>query len=220
MQLGFFFINAVLIGLISALLLRARHHVERERDRAAQLLAERSRTLHLFDAISSGSTDAIFVRDLKGHFLLLNQAAAAYLDKTPDELMGQHSQSLLHAQDHATLDALQAQILAQGHAVQQEHWATLPGGRRLFSLVCGPLRDEQAAIVGIFGIARDITAQREIVQAMHARNEELERINRAMVGRELDMIALKREVNTLSEALQRPPPYSLAFLDQDHGDRT
>ena len=34
-----------------------------------------------------------------------------------------------------------------------------------------------------------------------------------MVGRELDMIALKQQVNELSRRLGQEPPYPLAFLD-------
>lgn len=40
-------------------------------------------------------------------------------------------------------------------------------------------------------------------------NRELLRFNRAAVGRELDMVRLKREVNALSEGLGRPPPYAV-----------
>lgn len=49
---------------------------------------------------------------------------------------------------------------------------------------------------------------------LQARNDELERFNRAMVGRELDMIALKQNINELSRQLGREPPHNLAFIDQ------
>ncbi len=52
-------------------------------------------------------------------------------------------------------------------------------------------------------------------QELAQRNSELERFNRASVGRELDMIALKRQVNELSRQLGQEPPYALAFLDAD-----
>ena len=50
-------------------------------------------------------------------------------------------------------------------------------------------------------------------EELSASNDELERFNRAMVGRELDMIALKQRVNELSRELGREPPYRLAMLD-------
>ena len=42
---------------------------------------------------------------------------------------------------------------------------------------------------------------------LRKQNEELERFNKAMVGRELRMIELKREVNELCARLQLPPRY-------------
>lgn len=50
-------------------------------------------------------------------------------------------------------------------------------------------------------------------EELEIRNAELERFNRLTVGRELDMIVLKRQVNELSERLGQPPPHRLAFSD-------
>ncbi len=44
------------------------------------------------------------------------------------------------------------------------------------------------------------------------RNEELERFNRATVGREVDMIALKQQVNAMALELGRAAPYPLRLL--------
>ena len=70
----------------------------------------------------------------------------------------------------------------------------------------------------IAGIAEDITARRldqdtlrRNSEELAARYAELARFNRAAVDRELDMIALKREVNALSLARQLPPPYQVDF---------
>lgn len=46
------------------------------------------------------------------------------------------------------------------------------------------------------------------------RNDELERFNRAAVGRELDMIAMKQQINALSDKLGLARPYPLAFLEE------
>ncbi|QFY88019.2 PAS domain S-box protein [Magnetovirga frankeli] len=44
-------------------------------------------------------------------------------------------------------------------------------------------------------------------------NAELQRFNRAMVGRELEMIRLKQEVNQLSQELGHAEPYDLSFAE-------
>lgn len=60
--------------------------------------------------------------------------------------------------------------------------------------------------------AAEATLRRQ-AEELARRNAELERFNRAMVGRELDMIALKRQVNELSRRLGGEPPHDLSRLD-------
>jgi PAS domain S-box-containing protein len=59
----------------------------------------------------------------------------------------------------------------------------------------------------------DEAARLQQAAELAKRNDELERFNRVTVGRELDMIALKRQVNELSRALGREPPFRLAFCE-------
>jgi PAS domain S-box-containing protein len=63
------------------------------------------------------------------------------------------------------------------------------------------------------GVIFDITARKLAEEELFKRNEELERFNRAMVGRELDMVELKQRINAFSKELGREPPFDLAFLD-------
>ena len=75
----------------------------------------------------------------------------------------------------------------------------------------------QPAVIGIVLDASEQVAAKQALQRqaqeLVMRNRELESFNRAMVGRELDMIALKRHVNELSRQLGIDPPYNLAFLE-------
>ena len=80
--------------------------------------------------------------------------------------------------------------------------------------------DENGLPKRIVGTQSDITASKVteeslVIQAneLAERNKELERFNRATVGRELDMIALKKQVNDLSLKLGLQPPYDLSFLE-------
>lgn len=57
--------------------------------------------------------------------------------------------------------------------------------------------DKDGSLLGGFGITQDITERRHSEEALRTNNDELERLNRALVGRELRMIELKKEVNAL-----------------------
>ncbi len=45
-------------------------------------------------------------------------------------------------------------------------------------------------------------------------NAELQRFNRAVVGRELGTIELKRHINELSQQLGKEPPYDVSFVEE------
>lgn len=69
------------------------------------------------------------------------------------------------------------------------------------------------------GTISDVSHQKQIEQELRhqaeqlaERNAELERFNRATIGRELDMIALKQQINALSIQQGLTPPFQLSTL--------
>jgi PAS domain S-box-containing protein len=78
-------------------------------------------------------------------------------------------------------------------------------------------RDEKGNVLGVFAAARDITAQKEAeIADQRARDEqrareldrlaELERFQKLTVGRELKMIALKKEIEELKREMEHLRP--------------
>lgn len=65
----------------------------------------------------------------------------------------------------------------------------------------------------VAAVFTDITARKEAEAELLRNYKELERFNRAAVGRELRMIELKKQVNELEEKLGQPPRYSLEFVE-------
>ena len=81
-------------------------------------------------------------------------------------------------------------------------------------------RDAAGRPARLVGVSQDFTQHklneeslRLQTETLQARNLELDRFNRATVGRELEMVRLKRQINDLSRLLGAAPPYSLDFLD-------
>lgn len=81
------------------------------------------------------------------------------------------------------------------------------------------LIEQQQARRAALSLLEDATAARTKAERaeneLRARNEELERFNQAMIGREFDMIELKQRINELSLELGRVAPYDLSFLNPD-----
>ena len=90
------------------------------------------------------------------------------------------------------------------HADGNIRWV-LENGRAIYDAVEIPQH--------LDGVIFDITDHKRAEEELKSRNEELERFNRATIGRELDMIELKKRINELSRELGREPPYALNFLN-------
>lgn len=94
------------------------------------------------------------------------------------------------------------------------------GSKRLIAWHNAILTDASGRVVGTLSSGEDVTESRRVADELRSqadelasRNAELERFNAAMVGRELDMVELKRQINALSRELGRAPPHDLANLD-------
>ena len=94
-----------------------------------------------------------------------------------------------------------------------EHWhrylfaTPWVAGKRVLDIACG----EGYGSYLLAQQAVDIIEFARAEEALRTNNEELERLNRAMVGRELRMVELKKEVNELCVKAGLQPPYKLDF---------
>ena len=77
------------------------------------------------------------------------------------------------------------------------------------------LLNENGQMASVMSLVQDVTARKQAEQALCETNEELTRINSAMEGRELRMIELKKEINELRSRAGEPPPYPLAFEEEE-----
>ena len=181
-----------------------------ERTQAEEALRESQRQLQ---ALLAHSPAAFSFKDREGRYVLANpvlqrllgRAEAQIVGRTDEELFGPEAAAALRAHDELVLRTLER------HTV--EELLPVAGEPRLFLVQLFPVHDDAGAVRHICRIALDVTERRRAEQALTARNEELERFNRAMVGRELEMVALKRQVNALSRELGHEPPYPLGFDD-------
>ncbi|RTL51359.1 MAG: PAS domain S-box protein, partial [Rhodocyclaceae bacterium] len=108
-------------------------------------------------------------------------------------------------------------VLQSGKSKVVEEEIAVPG-RRFWSETYKSPVELDGHIIGTVGFARDITERMTTEAELRNRYEELQRFNRVMVGREMEMISLKQQVNALSLALGRAAPYALSFLDAERSD--
>lgn len=180
-----------------------------------QAQAQHLRALQLLAAIADASADAIFAKDVDGRYLLFSRAAGAFTGRAEAEALGRDDTALFPAEQAAMLMANDRRVMAEDRVQTYEETIDTARGRRTFLALKGPLHGEGGQVIGMYGISRDITERNTAEEELRRSHEDLQRFNRAMVGREREMIRLKREINELAQALGRPAPYDLsAFADE------
>ncbi len=192
-------VNGIAVSILSALLRRS--------------IASLAVNQRLMDSIVTGTSDAVFVKDSQGRYRMVNAAAAAFVGKSPSELIGLDDAALFDAASAQSLHETDAAILAAGKVQTHIEQLTTQNGQNLIFMVTkGPVLDKRGGVVGLFGISRDITRQQLDQDALKASEAALRYAQRlAKVGNwEWDLqtgIPLWSEeiYRILGRDLQRPP---------------
>ncbi|MDQ6794374.1 MAG: PAS domain-containing protein [Chloroflexota bacterium] len=129
-------------------------------ERGAHRLEHALRETHQLQAVVNGTTDAIFLKDLNRTFVVANEATAQFLGHPVSEILGRTAQQLLPRSAADEFDAAVVAAIADGVPVTREQEITLGAARKVWQTTLGPYRNEAGQVVGVFGVARDVTVQR------------------------------------------------------------
>ena len=159
---------------------------------------ERLRLLELLEGVANNSQDLIFAKDLSGRYTLINRAAAQILTLEPAQVLGRTDRELLPAGEADAFVAQDNQVVTQMRALNWEQTLAQPGkDQRVLSVTKAPLKSTTGALLGVFGIARDISAAKASEAAL--RDSE-SRLSLALRGGDLglwdwDLVSDRMEVN-------------------------
>lgn len=138
--------------------------------RELELEREKLRAPVMLNAIADSTEDAIFAKDEEGRYMLFNNAAARFVGKPAEAVLGKDDRSLFPADQAEELMATGRRVMAAGQTETNEERLQTAGGEKVFLATKGPLRDGEGMICGIFGISRDIT-ERKRMEAALSENE-------------------------------------------------
>lgn len=159
--------------------------------------------------------DLLFELDGEGRYLTVKAAQESLLAAPAERLQGSTVHAALPPEAARTMmDAIGAASRA-GTDYGRTIMLPLAHGPSYFELSVARKLASEGRHERYVVLARDITARQAAEEELRSRNAELERFNSATIGRELDMIELKKQVNALSRELGREPPYPLAFLNNE-----
>ena len=128
----------------------------------------------ILEAVIQATPDAIFVKDLAGRYVLVNDAFARFIGKSQDEIVGRHDLELYDAETAERFIEADKHVLASGVPQAFEGLATGDAGATQAYLVTkGVYRDRQGNILGIYGISHDITELKKANDTLEQTREAL-----------------------------------------------
>lgn len=158
----------------------------------------------------------IWLKDTDSRLLAANQVYAQVANVTdPEDLIGKTDLDFWDVELAEQYRADDRAVLESGQPKTVEEEITQAGRRFWIETYKSPVILD-GKVIGTVGFARDISLRKRAGDELLRRNQEIERFNSAMIGRELDMIALKQRVNELSQQLGLLPPYPLSFLRESN----
>ncbi|MGB6064792.1 MAG: sigma 54-interacting transcriptional regulator [Desulfomonilaceae bacterium] len=145
---------------------KAELEIEIER-RTAELRESEERFRYIFEA----GQDCMFVKDRDRRYSHVNPAMVAILEKNHVEIIGRTDEELFAAEWAARMKTLDERVL-QGQPAESE-LNLLCGERPItFNVVRFPMRDASGKIIGLCGIARDVTERRARESEMRIRSSQ------------------------------------------------
>lgn len=163
------------------------------------------------DSLIKNAPDPVFVSDLEGKILQANDAVYALLGFRPDEVLEQSLSRFISPEETREFLAALREVIERGVTRNARLNPRSAQGEIIpTTLNASALRDTDGKVIGAIGILRDMRSYEQVVRDLEASKSELtekildlEKFEEVVVGRELKMIALEREVEQLKRELDK-----------------
>ncbi len=128
----------------------------------------------LLRALIDSIPDLIFFKDHGHVYLGCNRAFEQLVGRKEGELLGGNEFDLFDREQAERFRAQDEQVLQSGRSIRYEQWVEYPDGRRvLLDTLKLPFTGPDGGILGLIGIARDITELREQVEKQFELEKQL-----------------------------------------------
>src|SRR4026209_2259110 len=164
------------------------------------------------ESLIKNAPDPVFVSDLEGKILQANDAVFALLGFRPDELIEQSLSRIISSEETRGFLAALREVVERGVTRNARLNPRSASGEVIpTTLNASALRDPDGKVIGAIGILRDMREYEQVVSDLEKSKGELqekildlEKFEEVVVGRELKMIALEKELDNLHKEIGRP----------------
>ncbi|MDP8213441.1 MAG: PAS domain-containing protein [Candidatus Zapsychrus exili] len=174
---------------------------------------ERRSSRKILKAVIDNSSAIIYVKDLEGKYILINSMFEKIFHILREDAVGKTDYELLPKKTADALRVADFKVLEHNMPVQIEEDVPHDDGMHHYVSIKFPLCDDSGKLIAVCGMSTDITERKKSEKDMQIYVEELEFYKKVTVEREIKLIELKKEVNTLYKKLGQTDKYDLSFAD-------
>jgi len=156
----------------------------------------------LFHAIIESAEDSIFIKNHHLKYTLVNPAMERLFGLPASQLLGKSDEELFGDEAGAHIREIDSCVL-KGEIIDEEDTKPVSGVAKTFHVIKVPLRDDSGKIIGLCGIARDITKQKQTEIALKNAYDELEELVKERTA----------ELVTANEKLKQSEENYRTFID-------
>ncbi|WP_439025430.1 PAS domain-containing protein [Haloarchaeobius sp. DT45] len=127
-------------------------------------------------ALVENTSEAVYIKDDEGQYQRMNEAAAAFFDLTPEEVLGKRDEELFDPASARTVREVDERIMRSNESDSFEAVQYIDGERHVFLDNKFPYHDEDGEVAGVMGISRDITDRKRREQELKTVKEEYETV--------------------------------------------
>jgi PAS domain S-box-containing protein len=161
------------------------------------------------ESLIENAPDPVFVSDLEGKILQANDAVSELLGFRKDEVLEQSLSRFISPEETREFTAALREVVERGVTRNARLNPRSASGEIIpTTLNASALRDPDGRVIGAIGILRDMRAYEKVVRDLEQSKAELqekildlEKFEEVVVGRELKMIALEKELELLRAEL-------------------
>ncbi|HUO75407.1 MAG TPA: PAS domain S-box protein [Candidatus Paceibacterota bacterium] len=161
-----------------------------------------------FRAIAEATLDIVFIVEADGSVAYVNPVAAAWIGKSPEQIIGSRQGDLFMPSTVTRQMAAIRQVFETGQSSSTQDISEVGGLRRFLDTRLIPLRDENGTVNAVLGFARDVTQERAISENLRKSEERF----RALIEHSDEVIVINDATNKrlfVSPSVERILGYSV-----------
>jgi PAS domain S-box-containing protein len=128
-------------------------------DHAVESLNASNNLLH---AIIECTSEALYIKDSQGRYLLMNPAGARALNRLPQEVVGRTDLELFAPDEAEILRKNDQEVMRSGRTLTAEESVTWNGTRHVYFTTKNAYCDPQGRVIGVVGVSLDVTDRRRM----------------------------------------------------------